>query len=409
MMKLNEKFWFSLGSIFLGLIIGLAISQIWFARSPGLTAIQSDQDTNAGGPANDPAEEPIVVLNEEQIRDFGIEIEQAGPAQLIVHRVLSGEVVLDPNRVAYITPRISGIVVQINKTLGDAVGKGELMAIIDSRELADAKAGYLAAVERLSLAQTSFDREKKLWEKKISSEEDYFNARQALAEAGIALRNAKQGLYSLGFDENYLTKLSDLPDTLYTRYEILAPFEGIVIGRQIGLGEVVTDESQIYRIVDLSRVWAELTIYQNDLRVIHVGQLVTIRADDIDADVNGNIEYISPVIDESTRTAIARVVISNPDRAWRPGTFVTGQVDAGTADVPVAVVRGAIVKLSGRDVVFVQTDDGFVPQAVRVGRTDPTSAEILSGIEPGQRYVCANAFILKAELSKSTFAGNDDD
>jgi len=60
-------------------------------------------------------------------------------------------------------------------------------------------------------------------------------------------------------------------------------------------------------------------------------------------------------------------------------------------------------------VVFVQTDDGFVPQAVLVGRTDPTSAEILSGIEPGQRYVCANAFILKAELSKSTFAGNDDD
>ncbi len=408
-MKLNGKSWLSLGSIFLGLIIGLAISQIWFARSPGLTAIQSEQDTNAGRPANDPAEKSIVVLNEEQIRDFGIEIEQAGPAELIMHRVLSGEVILDPNRVAYITPRVSGIVVRINKTLGDGVGKGEVMAVIDSRELADAKAAYLAAVERLSLTQASFDREKKLWEKKISSEEDYFNARQALAEAGIALRNAKQALYSLGFDQNYLAKLLDLPDILYTRYEILAPFKGIVIGRQVGLGEVVTDESQIYRIADLSRVWAELTIYQNDLGVIRVGQLVTIRADDIDAAVTGNIEYISPVIDESTRTATARVVISNPDRTWRPGTFVTGQVDAGTSDVPVAVVRGAITKLSGRDVVFIQTDEGFEPKAVRVGRTDPTSAEILSGIEPGQCYVCANAFILKAELSKSTFAGNDDD
>ena len=283
------------------------------------------------------------------------------------------------------------------------------MAVIDSRDLADAKAEYLAAKERLSLAQDSFEREKKLWEKKVSSEADYLNARQAQAEAGITLRNARQKLYSLGFDQDYLAKLSDLPDASFTRYEIRAPFAGTIISRQIGIGELVTDASQIYRIADLSTVWVELTVYQKDLGIVREGQTVAIRADDIDVDVTGTIEYINPVIAESTRTAVARVALSNPEGAWRPGTFVTGQVNVGTVDVPVAVARCAIAKLEGRDTVFIQTDEGFEPRTVQLGQADSESVEILSGLNPGQQYASANAFTLKAELTKSTFAGGDDD
>ena len=406
---MKKIFLIGLIGVLTGVILGFAAGQIWFTRSQGQTERTSpDQYENMSEPANNETSKTIVYLSTDQIMDFGIEVEQAGPAKLIEEKVLTGEIVLNPDRTAYIVPRVSGIAVQINKSLGDKVAKRQVMAVIDSRELADAKAGYLAAAERMTLAQTDFSREEKLREKKISSEEDFLGAKQALAEAEINLRNAKQNLYSLGFDEDYLVKLPDLPDSSYTRYEICALFDGTVIEKQIGLGEVVTDTSQIYRISDLNTVWAELTVYQKDLGDVHAGQNVTIKDSDGKLNVTESIISISPVIEQSTRTAVARVIINNPEGIWHPGTFVTGTVHAGAFNTQLAVKRSAIASIEDQDVVFIETDEGFEPQVINIGRTDSTYAEILDGLKMSQRYVSTNAFTLKAELSKSTFAGDTD-
>ena len=121
-------------------------------------------------------------------------------------------------------PRIPGVVREARKRLGDQVRAGEVLAVIDSRELADAKAGYLAAGERLALAESTFAREKSLWEKKISAEQDYLAAKQALTEARIELQAAKHKLQALGLSEASLKQPSARPDASLTRYEIrLAP------------------------------------------------------------------------------------------------------------------------------------------------------------------------------------------
>jgi cobalt-zinc-cadmium efflux system membrane fusion protein len=406
---MRKLFLIGLMGVLAGVILGFASGQIWFTRSQGQTErISSDQYENMSEPANSETSKAVVHLSTDQIKDFGIEVEQVGPAKLIEEKVLTGEIVLNPDRTAYIVPCVSGIAVQINKSLGDKVAKRQVMAVIDSRELADAKAGYLAASERMTFAQTDFSREEKLREKKISSEEDFLGAKQALAEAKINLRNAKQDLYSLGFDDDYLVKLPDLPDSSYTRYEICAPFDGTVIEKQIGLGEVVTDTSQIYRISDLNTVWAELIVYQKDLGDVHAGQHVTIKDSDGKLNVTESIISISPVIEQSTRTAVARVIINNPEGIWHPGTFVTGNVHVGAFNTQLAVKRSAIASIEDQDVVFIETDEGFEPQVINIGRTDSTYAEILDGLKMSQRYVSTNAFTLKAELSKSTFAGDTD-
>jgi len=406
---MKKFFLIGLMGVLTGVILGFVAGQMWFTRSQGqMERISSDQYENMSDPESSETNKAIVHLSTDQIKDFGIEVEQAGPAKLIEEKVLTGEIVLNPDRTAYIVPRVSGIAVQINKSLGDKVVKGQVMAVIDSRELADAKAGYLAAGERMTLAQTGFSREEKLWEKKISSEVDFLNAKQALAEAEINLRNAKQNLYSLGFDEDYLVKLSSLPDSSYTRYEICAPFDGSIIEKQIGLGEVINNTSQIYRIADLNTVWAELNVYQKDLSDVHTGQHVTIKDSDGKLNVTESIIYISPVIEQSTRTAVARVIINNPEGIWHPGTFVTGNVHVGAFNTQVAVKRSAIAYINGQDVVFIETDEGFEPQVINIGRTDSTYAEILYGLKTSQRYVSSNVFTLKAELNKSTFAGDED-
>ena len=186
-----------------------------------------------------------------------------------------------------------------------------------------------------------------------------------------------------------------------TPYELKTLLDGTVIAKHITRGEAVTRDTQTFVIADLRDVWIELSVYQRDLARVKLGQRVLVSTGHHLPDVEGMISYVSPVVDEDTRTARARVVLQNGDGAWRPGMFVTGRVAVNAATVPVAVPHTALQTVEGSTVVFVQDEDGFEPRQVELGRTSTTHAEILSGLSIGERYVATGGFILKAELGKS--------
>ncbi len=348
-------------------------------------------------------EEEVVRLSREEMKEFGVEIRTAGPEKLRIYISLPGEVKTNADKLAHIVPRVSGVVRDVRKRLGDKVRRGEVMAVLESRELADAKSAYLAAIERFSVAEADFRREENLWKKRISPEKNYLRARRMLAEARIELRSAKQKLFALGLPDEYIASLSDHPEASYTRYEITAPFDGTVIEKHIALGEAVEADSTVFVVADLSTVWVDLSVYQKDLPLVRVGQEVVLSAGYGIEDATGRISYVGPVVGEETRTAIARVVLPNRDGRWRPGLFVTGRIAVDEITVPVAVPRSAVQEVEGRPSVFVETDEGFVPRVVNTGRKDTSKVEISSGLEPGERYVAKGAFILKAQLSKGAF------
>ncbi len=125
-------------------------------------------------------------------------------------------------------------------------------------------------------------------------------------------------------------------------YEITSLIDGTVIEKHITLGEFVRDDSDIYLIADLSTVWVNVTVYARDLPRIKRGQRVTIRAAGIPDETSGTISYLGPVIGEATRTAVARVVLSNSRGRWRPGLFVTANVHYEKIEIPVAVPDDAV-------------------------------------------------------------------
>ena len=348
-------------------------------------------------------EEPIVKLSEAELEEFGIETASAGPGKLQLAANLSGAVVVNPDRLAHIVPRVSGVVRKVYKKLGDRVQGGELMAVLESRELSELKSAYLVGKERVALAEATFQREKRLWKQKISSEREYLTAKQALAEARISLRAAEQKLHALGFSHAYLGNLSFQTDELFTRYEITAPFDGTLIEKHIVLGEVLKDDAEAFVIADLSSVWVNLTVYQKDLPLIHIGQSVQVTAGPDMPAVSGSIEYISPVVDEETRTATARVELPNSRGNWRPGSFVHGQVVIEDIAVSVLLPRTALQTIKDQISVFVESEEGLEPQPVTIGRSNETHVEIISGLHPGQHYVARGSFTLKAQLSKSAF------
>ncbi len=352
---------------------------------------------------NGHSDEDSVRLTKKEMEEFGIEVAAAGPGNIQIHESLPGEVVLNADRVAHVVPRVSGIVREVRKTWGDVVRKGEVLAVLDSRELADAKSAFLAAQERIALAKANFKREEKLWRKRISAEIDYLEAKQALAEARIELRSAEQKLHVLGFSEDFLGQLPSQPDVSFTRYEMIAPFDGTVIEKHITLGEVLSEDAQAYVVADLSSVWVNISVYPKDLPLIQQGLPVVVSTGQEIQTGSGTISYVGPLVGESTRTALARVVLPNSESQWRPGMFITASITVDSVEVPVVVPKTSFQTIDGKTSVFIETGDGFSPEPVTIGRINKTNAEITSGLKPGQSYVTKGAFTLKAQLSKGAF------
>ena len=398
-----------------GILLGAA-AMWWMGRMDGATTPASDEhaheekatsnehdDHNGHGDhegQDEHDEESRVRLTEAQLQELGIEVATAGPGKLAVYVTLPGHVALNADRRADIVPRVSGAIQQVMKQLGDRVRAGEVMAVIDSRELADLKSAYLNARDRVPLAEVTFRREEDLWKKKISPEQEYLEAKRALTEARIELRAAAQKLRALGFSEADLNRLPAQADGTFTRYPITAPFDGTVIEKHVTLGEVVKDDTVAYVIADLRSVWVNVSVYAKDLALVRQGQPVSIAAGDGIPDAQGSIAYVAPVVDEQTRTALARAVLPNPDGAWRPGLFVTAMIEVGATDVPLLIPKEAVQTVEGKATVFVQTPEGFEARPVTLGRANETYVEVLSGLEPGERYAASETFILKAELGK---------
>jgi len=289
-------------------------------------------------------------------------------------------------------------------SLGDTVRSGQLLAVLESRELADTKAAYLAASERKSLADATFRREERLWRQKISSEQDYLDASNGLAEAKIELRAAEQKLHALGLDEGELRRLAEAPDIGYTRYRITAPFDGEVIDRHITIGETISPETPVFTIADLSAVWIDLRVYPKDLAHVERGQQVNVRPAGNGVEGGGLIDFVQPLLGEDTRTALARITMPNPEGRWKPGMFVTATVIVDASLVDIRVPRTALIRMEdGDEVIFVEVDEGLEPRPVAIGRRARDHVEVLSGLEQGMRYVAAGGFSLKAELGKDAF------
>src|SRR5450830_1249490 len=337
-------------------------------------------------------------LSAAQIQAAGVSIAEAGPARIKTTVSLPGEIRFNEDRTAHVVPRLAGVVEAVQADLGQLVKKGQVLAVIASTELSEQRSGLLSAQRRLSLARSTYEREEKLWHEKISAEQDYLQAQQAWREAEIAVQNANQKLNALGATGGGKGPLN--------RYEIRAPFDGMVLEKHIALGEGGNIETNIFVISDLSTVWAEIAVPAKDLATVRVGGKAEVKASAFDASAKGTITYVGALIGEQTRTAKARITLSNPDMAWRPGLFVTVAVVSGEADAAVTVHSEAIQSVEDKPTVFVRIKQGFQATPVKLGRSDGKLTEITQGVRSGTPYAAQGSFVLKSELGKDA-AGHE--
>jgi cobalt-zinc-cadmium efflux system membrane fusion protein len=263
--------------------------------------------------------------------------------------------------------------------------------------LAELRSHYLIAQKRLKLARTTFEREKQLWEEKITAKQDYLAAQEMWGEAETTLNLALVKLRSLGVQPESSHSGQNL-----ARFEILAPISGLIISKAIVLGGTLKEDQKIFVIADVSTVWTAITAYPKDLSIVKVGQKAVVNATAFNVVGAGKITYISTLIGEQTRTATVRVELDNKDGRWRPGMFINVELITEEIQVPVAITIDAIQTIRGRSVVFGRYGEYFEIRPLELGRSDGRMVEVLKGFSAGEQYAAGNSFAIKAELGKDS-------
>ncbi len=345
-----------------------------------------------------------IKLSAHQVEAGRFAITPAGSGTIGRHIAVPGVIVPSGDRIARVAVRLLGTVTELRKRVGDPVEAGEVIAVIESREVADAKSDYLGARLLFELQQKLFNRSKTLFEGKIVSENEYLRAEVTFEDARVKYEAARQKLFALGLTAQQIEALPQQPGEMLRQQELRAPIAGRVAERRVDVGSLVGregQESELFVIIDQSEVWADLAVPLPDLPKVGIGQRVTVATEDGGEPSPATVISVNPLLDRETRAARVVVSIDNAAGRWRPGAFVSARIAFDQAAAAVVVPATALQTLDGAPSVFVRTADGFAARRVALGRQNDGRVEITTGLAAGERIATANTFVLKADLGKA--------
>lgn len=334
-------------------------------------------------------DENKVTLSEDQIRAAGIQIALptiGGTGVLELPAIIEG----DPQGTQVVSAAIGGRVVALSRNLGQSVGRGQTLAVIESREAAQLNGEVQATRARLVLANSNLAREQRLFAQRVSPEQDLIAARTAATEARIAYTQAQQQVSAAGAGGGGLNRLA-----------ITAPVSGQVISRSVVLGQTVAADAELYRVANLSSVSLSLSLQPADAGRVRPGNSVTVTAAGRKA--TARISFVSPALDAQTRQVPVIATLDNKAMEWRVGEPVTAavQLSGSGGDGAVRVPSTAIQTVEGKSVVFVRTKTGFQAVPVSLGDNSGATVIVRSGLTGREQIATVNSFTLKAELGKS--------
>jgi membrane fusion protein, heavy metal efflux system len=367
------------------------------------------------------------------VEKAGVDIAVVQERPILETAVANGEVTYDQNRMAHLSSRVAGTVWQVEKQVGDRVGKGACLALVDAAEVGKAKSELLQAMSHVRLKQTNLERVKPLAEGVLSARQ-FREAEAALQEATIRLQSAMQSLVNLGLPVrledfegmesaqvarriHFLGLPADGPSNLDAAsttsnlFPIRSPLDGIVIDRHVVAGEVVNTSTVLFGVADITRMWLTLDVREEDAKYVSLGQPVLFRPNSggDETDVRGSLAWISTSADDQTRTVKVRVELPNANGRLRANTFGTGRIVLREEPQAIVVPSQSVHWDGGCHVVFVRDKNYhaanspkfFHVRSVRLGVKDGDTTEIIAGLLPGEVIASKNSVVLEAQLLKS--------
>ncbi len=362
---------------------------------------------------------------------MGIDVDVVSERPMTEALRMNGELGFDQSQLAHLSTRSAGSVWRVFKQLGEEVKAGDVLALVDAVEVGKAKSEL-----RLSIVQRQLRRKTNDSLKGVDGilARQIREAESAYEESQIAVVSAQQALINMGFelpedlatfDAATLTRTLQclgLPDELCGKLgakgtmtmnliPIVAPQDGVIVEMDVVGGEVVQPERTLLTLANLDRMWLTLHVKQEDAGSLAIGQKVKFKADGSKREIEGRLTFISPAVDEQTRTLKVRAVLDNSDRRLKANSFGSGWIVLREEPKAVSVPVDALQSDGDCQIVFVRDKsflkDGspkvFYARQVRVGARSETHVEILAGVLPGEVIATKGSAAFRAELLKSGF------
>jgi len=388
-------------------------------------------ETHAPGAeaAADHADE--VALTSDALARYGVEVRVAESAVLQRTITAPARVGFNTEAMAHVGSPLRGRVAEVSVRVGDSVVRGQELAVIESPELGEAQAELLqrqvavqTAAPAVELSRIAWERAHGLYEQSrgISltevqrHEAEYKSAVASLKAAESASKAAANRLRLLGMTDEAIEALTDTGDVI-PRYAIRAAIDGVVVQREVTLGELVSPErAYLMVLADATNLWVLADVPEAKLAQVQLGAAAWITVGALGEAgarrLEGAVAFLSPFVDATTRTAQVRIEVPAAELGLRPGMFVQAEIVASSTEdmstaPSVVVSEEALQTVEGGPAVFVPVDGEpgvFRKRAVAVGRAFGGKVPIHSGLAAGELYVSAGSFVLKAELGKGAAA-----
>jgi membrane fusion protein, heavy metal efflux system len=328
----------------------------------------------------------------------------------------TGKILVSEDRVAVIGPVHEGRLVRLYAGQGSRVKKGQRLADLESADIDEAEAEYLKAladvenarrtsIAEVRLAQATYDRTKILYEKTITAGKNLQTAEHdlevakatqasTLSSTKVTLNAARRKLLILGLTEPAIDALASKP-ALAAVFSLNSPIEGIVIERNATVGATVGTDANLFKIIDLSRVWIDANVFEKDLQRVKVGQEVRVTVPAFPGTTfSGRVILISSVVDPDTRSVKVRTEVPNPDGRLKPDMFANVELITDLHAATVSIPQTALLTDGGKTVVFVVEGSGYKKRAVTAGMQSTDRVEIIEGLNAGDKVVVKGNYLL---------------
>jgi cobalt-zinc-cadmium efflux system membrane fusion protein len=327
-----------------------------------------------------------------------------------------GQVVMDERHTDRIGALADGRILSVSVLPGDFVHRGQTLALLHSHMVHETVAALFqafAAVAReqsaVTFATQKRDRYAKLYSIQAASLEEKQGSEQELAQANKDLIDAEANVRA---EREHLAELLQVapeslnPNNLYDRelVPIRAVADGVVMTRNVTVGQVVNTGDEAFVTSNLATVWINASVNEKDLPQIHSGAITSITQPGTqDAGLPGTLTMLGDMVDPQTRTLPVRIVVPNRGTRLRPGMFVTAAIAEPATRTAIFVPADALQDVNGFRVVFVTTDGKtFFARPVQMGSQTNGMIEIIEGLQPTDHVVVKGAFMVKGELLKGT-------
>jgi len=345
-----------------------------------------------------------------------IETEIVAPQSIAGVIPATGKILVPENQVAVIGPVNEGRIVRLYAGQGTRVRKGQKLADLESADIDQAEADYLKALAdyenavrssaaEVKLAQQSYDRNRLLFEQKVTpgknlqAAEHDLEVAKATAENSVngtkaALTAARRHLLILGLNDatiDALTKKTDLAAV----FSLNSPIDGIVVERNATVGASVGTDANLFKIIDLSRVWIDADVFEKDLPRVRPGQEVKLTVTAFpQSTFTGKVILINSVVDPDRRTVKVRTEVANPDGRLKPDMFANVQIVTDLNRAAISIPQSAVLNDEGKSIVFVAEADGYKKRQVQAGIQNNDRVEIIDGLNAGDKVVVKGNYLL---------------